>query len=69
MKQMLKKQMKGVPEEQQEKIFAMVEKNPDFFMKIAKEVQDKMSNGMSQQDATMAVMRSHEEELKSVMGK
>jgi hypothetical protein len=37
MKQMLKKQMKGVPEEQQEKIFAMVEKNPDFFMKIAKE--------------------------------
>lgn len=66
---MLKKQMKGVPEEQQEKIFAMVEKNPDFFMKIAKEVQDKMSNGMSQQDATMAVMRSHEEELKSVMGK
>lgn len=61
--------MKGVPEEQQEKIFAMVEKNPDFFMKIAKEVQDKMSNGMSQQDATMAVMRSHEEELKSVMGK
>lgn len=69
MKQMLKKQMKGVPEEQQEKIFAMVEKNPDFFMKIAKEVQDKMSSGMSQQDATMAVMRSHEEELKSVMGK
>lgn len=69
MKQMLKKQMKGVPEEQQEKIFAMVEKNPDFFMKIAKEVKDKMSNGMSQQDATMAVMRSHEEELKSVMGK
>ena len=69
MKQMLKKQMKGVPEEQQEKIFAMVEKNPDFFMKIAKEVQDKMGNGMSQQDATMAVMRSHEEELKSVMGK
>lgn len=66
---MLKKQMKRVPEEQQEKIFAMVEKNPDFFMKIAKEVQDKMSNGMSQQDATMAVMRSHEEELKSVMGK
>ncbi len=66
---MLKKQMKGVPEEQQEKIFAMVEKNPDFFMKIAKEVQDKMSNGMSQQEATMAVMRSHEEELKSVMGK
>lgn len=66
---MLKKQMKGVPEEQQEKIFTMVEKNPDFFMKIAKEVQDKMSNGMSQQDATMAVMRSHEEELKSVMGK
>jgi len=68
-KQMLKKQMKDVPVEQQEQIFAMIEKNPDFFMNIAKEAQEKIKGGMSQQDAMMAVMKSHEVELKQVMGK
>lgn len=66
---MLKKQLKNVPAEQQEQIFAMIEKNPEFFMKIAEEAQEKIKGGMSQQDAMMMVMKSHESELKSVMGK
>lgn len=69
MKTMLKKQMKNVPQEQQDQIFAMIEKNPDFFMKIAEEVQEKTNGGMGQQDAMMMVMKKHEEELKKVMGK
>jgi hypothetical protein len=69
LKQMLKKQMKGVPPEQQEQIFTMIEKNPDFFMKIANEVQEKVKGGMPQQDAMMMVMKSHEDELRKVMGK
>ena len=35
MKKMLQSKMKDVPAEQQEKIFAMIEKNPDFFQKVA----------------------------------
>ncbi len=66
---MLKRQMKNVPAEQQEQIFAMIEKNPDFFMKIAEEAQEKIKGGMSQQDAMMAVMKAHESELRAVMGK
>lgn len=66
---MLKRQMKGVPEEEQEKIFTMIEKNPDFFTKIATEVQEKTKGGMSQQDAMMMVMKNHETELRQVMGK
>lgn len=66
---MLKKQMKNVPAEQQEQIFAMIEKNPNFFMKIAEEAQEKIKGGMSQQDAMMAVMKAHESELRAVMGK
>ena len=69
LKQMLKKQMKGVPPEQQEQIFTMIEKNPDFFMKIAEEVQEKVKGGMPQQDAMMMVMKNHQDELKKVMGK
>ncbi len=69
MKTMLKRQMKGVPQEQQDQIFSMIEKNPDFFMKIAQEAQEKIKGGMAQQDAMMAVMKAHEQELKAVMGK
>lgn len=69
LKQMLKKQMKDVPVEQQEQIFTMIEKNPDFFMKIAQEAQEKMKGGMSQQDAMMSTMKAHQDELKAVMGK
>ena len=69
MKTMLKRQMKGVPQEQQDQIFTMIEKNPDFFMKIAQEAQEKIKGGMPQQDAMMAVMKAHEQELREVMGK
>lgn len=69
LKTMLKKQMKNVPQEQQDQIFAMIEKNPDFFMKIAEEAQEKIKGGISQQDAMMMVMRNHEKELREVMGK
>lgn len=69
MKAMLKKQMKGMPEEQQEYFISLIEKNPDFFMKIAGEVQEKTKGGMSQQDAMMMVMKMHEVELKEIVGK
>ena len=68
MKAMLKKQMKGIPEEQQEFFLTLIEKNPDFFMKIAQEAQEKIKGGMSQQDAMNAVMRAHEAELKTLVG-
>ncbi len=67
MKAMLKRQMKGVPEAEQERLLAMIEKNPDFFMKIATEVQEKTKGGMGQQDAMMQVMKKYENELREVM--
>ncbi len=66
-KAMLKKQMKGVPEAEQEKFLTLIEKNPDFFMKIAQEVQEKTKGGMGQQEAMMMVMKAHEEELKGIL--
>ncbi len=69
LKTMLKKQLKNVSQEQQDMILAAIEKNPDFFMKIAQEAQEKIKGGMPQQDAMMAVMQAHQKELKGVMGK
>lgn len=59
--------MKDVPPEQQEKIFAMIEKNPDFFQKIAVEVQEKMKGGMDQMAATMAVMTKYQDDMKGML--
>ncbi len=69
LKTMLKRQMKGIPEDQQEQILSAIEKNPDFFMKVAHEAEEKMKGGMSQQQAMMAVMQNHQDELRKVMGK
>lgn len=69
MKQMIKRQMKGVPEEQQEQIITMVENNPDFFMKIAHDIEEKVKGGMTQQNAMMAVMKANEAELRKIAGK
>jgi len=69
MRKMLESKMKDVPKEQQEMIFNMIEKNPDFFQKIALEVQEKIKGGMDQASAMMAVMKEHQEELKAMMGK
>lgn len=67
MKKMLKSQLKGVPEAQQDMIINAVEKNPELFENIAKEVQEKIKGGMDQQAATMQVMMAHQKELQEVM--
>ncbi len=67
LKKMLKSQLKGVPEDQQEKIIQAVEKNPKLFSDIAAEVQEKIKGGMDQQSATMQVMMSHRAELQELM--
>ena len=67
MKRMIKSQMKNVPADQQAKILSMVEKNPELFQKIAKEVQIEMKTGKNQMAATMEVMKKHQNELRGLM--
>lgn len=67
MKKMLASKMKGVPQAEQDKLFAMIEKNPDFFQKIGLEVQEEMKKGKDQMSATMEVVKKHEVELKNLM--
>ncbi len=67
MRKMLQSQMKGVPQAEQEKIIAMVEKNPVLFKQIAEEIQAEMKNGKEQMAATMAVMQRHQPALQDAM--
>ena len=64
---MLKSQLKDVPEAQQEQILKAVEKNPELFKTIAKEVQQEIKNGKDQMTATMEVMQKYQSELQKAM--
>lgn len=63
MRKMLASQMKGVPQVEQDKIFNMIQKNPDLFQKIALEVQAEIKKGKSQMAATMEISKKYESEL------
>ena len=67
MKKMLASKMKGVPQAEQDKIFTMLEKNPDLFQKIGLEVQEEMKKGKDQMSATMEVVKKYESDLKGLM--
>jgi len=66
---LLKKMLrsKGVPEAQIDMFVGMMEKNPELFQTIAKEVQEKVKGGMSEQEASMQVMKKYEAELKKLV--
>lgn len=69
MKAMLKKQLKNLPQDQQEMVLKAVEENPEFFDKIGKEIKAKVKNGVDKQTAAMSVMMSHQNELRNIMMK
>ena len=57
----------GVPEAQINIFIAMMEKNPELFKNIAKEMEGKVKNGMSQADAGVQVIKKYEQELKQLV--
>ena len=59
--------MKDIPKEQRDKFIEVVEKNPDFFQKIAEEVQVEMENGKDQTTATMEVIQRYQSELQNIV--
>lgn len=67
MRKMLASKMKGVPQAEQDKIFNMIEKNPDFFQKIGLEIQEEMKKGVDQMTATQNIVKKYETELKGLI--
>lgn len=67
MRKMLKSQMKGLPEEQQEIILSAFEKDPALFKKIAEEIKQKTKNGQNEQFASMEVMMKYKSQIQKLM--
>ena len=67
LKKMMRSQLKGVPEAEQDKLLAIIEKNPALFQKIATRVQEKMKEGKDQATASMEAAQEHQDELKNII--
>ena len=67
LRKMLKSQLAGVSQGEQEKILAMVEHNPELFKTIALEMQAKMKEGKGEMAAAMEVMRLHQQKIQDTV--
>ena len=67
LRQFLKSHAKNVPEAQRGQILNLIDKNPEFFKKVATETQEKVKQGKNQQAAIMEVMRAHQKKLRGFL--
>ena len=68
MRKMLERELNkaGVSKVDQEKMIAMITKNPDLFQKIAMEAKAKIDSGKDQMSAMQEVMGSYKQELEKL---
>jgi primosomal protein N' len=64
---LMERQLKNLPPAQREAIMAAVSANPDFFEKMAKEIEAEKKSGKNEMAASMEVMRKHQSELQKIM--
>ncbi|MGB8816160.1 MAG: hypothetical protein WCC74_02965 [Minisyncoccia bacterium] len=67
LKTALKSQLKGLPQDQQDKIIKAMEENPEFFENLAKKIEQKQKEGKDKTSAAMEVMRENQNELRKIM--
>ncbi len=66
-KKLIQSKLGDVPKEQQEKIIAVVTKNPALFQEIATKIKSQMDSGKDQMKATMSVMEEYKEQVQKLM--
>ncbi len=67
-RKLVQSQMKNVPIEQQQMIIELLEKKPELFEKIAKEIQAELAtNGNNQMAAAMKVLPRYQKEILEIM--
>lgn len=67
MKALVSRQLKNAPPQMREQILSLVEKNPDFFEKMSKEIQARVKKGEDQMFAMQAVAKQHQSELQKML--
>lgn len=57
----------GLPKDQQDKIVNAVVKNPEFFKKMAEEMQSEMKSGLSQMEVAQKLAGKYQGEIKKIL--
>ena len=65
-KQAVKRGTKDLPQEQQEMLAKAVEKNPELFTKIVKEIDELKKAGKPEMYAALDVMKKYQKELQTL---
>jgi hypothetical protein len=65
-KQAVKHGTKDLPKDQQEALSAAVDKNPELFAKIAKEIEALKKQGKPEMYASLDVMKKYQKELQDL---
>ena len=68
-KQAIKHGAKDLPKDQQDMLQAAVEKNPELFAKISKEIEVLKKSGKPEMYASLDVMKKYQKELQSLFQK
>ncbi len=68
LKQAVKHGAKNLPKEQAEMLEKAVEKNPELFTKIAKEIDELKKAGKPEMYAALDVMKKYQKELQAALG-
>ncbi len=66
LKQAVKHGAKNLPKDQQDMLLGAIDKNPDLFAKIAKEVEVLKKQGKPEMYATLDVMKKYQKELQGL---
>lgn len=69
LKQAVKRGTKDLPKEQQEMLQVAVEKNPELFTKIAKEIEVLKKQGKPEMYAALDVMKKYQKEMQELFKK
>ena len=67
-RKLMEHQLKNAPADQKELIMTMLEKDPELFEKIAKEMQEELKKGGNQMSAAMKVLPKYQKQLQTIMG-
>jgi hypothetical protein len=66
-KKLLERKLKDLPEGQRNQLLEAISENPEFFNKLAKEIEAEKKSGKTEMAASMEVMRRHQGELQKLM--
>lgn len=68
MKKLLQSKLKALPQEQQDMIMTLMEKDPQLFQDMSKEIKEKQKEeGLDEQTASMQVMFKYKDRIQKLM--